>query len=94
MNIFDDLVSRWDDEFARDTLSPTTYAAHRNRIASKILPYFQKLSIEKITKDHIETFLAGLTTRDGSPASQNTKIDHYKSLQSLFKFASEQNLVT
>lgn len=92
---FTAFVEEWKSKFAENELSETTYVAHISRLDNHILPVIGHLTIESIRPMLLDSLLSNLTRKDGSekPLSNSSKEDVYKTLKSIFGFATKRRVI-
>ncbi|SDC05698.1 tyrosine-type recombinase/integrase [Shouchella lonarensis] len=92
---FTEFVKQWTENFAENSLSETTIANHLNRLQNHILPTLGQKRIDKIKGLDIINLLNNLKRKDNSddPLAISTKIDVYRTLKSVFKYAFKWEII-
>lgn len=89
-------VTEWRNKFADTGLSETTLSGHLSRLDNHILPVIGHVELEKINSLMLLDLLTNLTRKDGKEGllSHHAKEDVYKTLNSLFKYATQWRVIS
>lgn len=92
---FSAFTSEWRSKFADSGLSDTTLLGHISRLDNHIFPIIGHLDIDRINSMILLDLLSNLTRKDGKegPLSNHVKEDVYKTLNSIFKYATQWKVI-
>jgi len=88
-------INEWRNKFADSDLSETTLLGHLSRIDNHILPIIGHVELDKINSLMLLDLLSNLTRKDGKEGSlsHHAKEDVYKTLNSIFKYATQWRVI-
>lgn len=91
---FSDFAKQWEDKYA-STLAGTTYGNHQRKLKDHILPVIGHMEMNKINELILLDLLSNLKRKDGKEGelSFHSKQDIYRTLQSIFKYATKWKVI-
>lgn len=92
--IFSDFAEEWEKKYA-STLGKTTFGNHRRKLRDHILPVIGHVEMSKINEMILLDLLSNLKRKDGKEGnlSFHSKQDIYRTLQSIFKYATKWKII-
>ncbi|WP_312124686.1 tyrosine-type recombinase/integrase [Lysinibacillus boronitolerans] len=93
--IFSDFAKEWENKFALSELSQTAISNHRLKLKNHILPVIGHMHMDKINQLMLLNLMQNLTRKDGQEGelTYHSKQDIYRTLQSVFKYATEWKVI-
>lgn len=81
----------WLEKFAQKEFSITTLSNFEGKLTAHILPVLKDLRMDEINTLMLQTLIDKATRKDGKPGelSPHTRLDIYRTLSSIFKYAKQ-----